>query len=303
MKRKLMLLGAVLLLQTAAFGQTAQDWNKSLTDWREQRAHNLQAPDGWLSVVGLDWLVEKDSSFGASGDNRIQLGSAPDAYLGVFHLEKDSVQLLPPSSGFPSGLKVDGEPARTEVLSTDASRNPSKITDGSLTMFLIRRGDRIALRTKDSQSPARLNFHGLHWFDPNPDYVIHARWIPYEKPRTEEIPTVLGTTIPMQVPGVAEFTLQGQTFRLEPVLEEPDAKSLFFIVRDKTSTSKTYGSGRFLYTAFPDHGLSNSGELVIDLNRLVNPPCAYTAYATCPLPPKQNRLQVELPVGEQRYHD
>jgi len=237
-----MLLSIILFLPAAVFGQAGQDWSKGLTEWREQRAHNLQAPDGWLSVVGLDWLVDKDSSFGSSEDNRIHLESAPDAHLGVFHLEKDAVRLLPPSAArFPAGLRVDGQPAHVEPLATDDSKNPSKITDGSLTMYLIHRGDRIALRTKDSQAAARLNFHGLHWYDPNPDYVIHARWIPYAKPRIEQIPTILGTTTPMTVPGVAEFTLQGQTFRLEPVLEEPNDTSLFFIVRDKTSASKTSG--------------------------------------------------------------
>jgi uncharacterized protein (DUF1684 family) len=97
--------------------------------------------------------------------------------------------------------------------------------------------------------------------------------------------------------------LDGKTLRLEPVLEEPTAKELFFILRDTTSTKTTYGAGRFLYTEFPDHGLTQPGRLWLDFNRLYNPPCAFTAYATCPLPPPQNRLNVAIPAGEQRYHD
>jgi hypothetical protein len=118
-----------------------------------------------------------------------------------------------------------------------------------------------------------------------------------------DIPTVLGTTTHLPAPGAAEFTLNGQVLRLEPVLEDPNATELFFILRDATSKSTTYGSGRFLYSELPDHGLSQPGEVWLDFNRLVNPPCAFTPYATCPLPPAQNRLSVPIPAGEQRYHD
>lgn len=114
-----------------------------------------------------------------------------------------------------------------------------------------------------------------------------------------QIPTVLGTTVQDKIPGVAEFTIDGRTVRLEPIVEK---EQLFFILRDTTSHSTTYGAGRFLYTDFPSNGLDKPGELWLDFNRLENPPCAYTAYATCPLPPEQNRLQVAIPAGEKRYH-
>jgi uncharacterized protein (DUF1684 family) len=118
-----------------------------------------------------------------------------------------------------------------------------------------------------------------------------------------DIPTVLGTATHLPAPGVAEFTLDGHILRLEPVLEDPKSTDLFFILRDATSKTTTYGAGRFLYTELPDHGVSQPGEVWLDFNRLVNPPCAFTAYATCPLPPAQNRLSVSIPAGEQRYHD
>jgi uncharacterized protein (DUF1684 family) len=118
-----------------------------------------------------------------------------------------------------------------------------------------------------------------------------------------DIPTILGTTTHLPAPGVVEFTLNGQVLRLEPVLEDPKSTDLFFIMRDTTSKTTTYGAGRFLYTELPDHGVSQPGEVWLDFNRLINPPCAFTAYATCPLPPPQNRLSVPIPSGEQRYHD
>jgi len=168
---------------------------------------------------------------------------------------------------------------------------------------VIHRDDRFALRVKDLQAPTRTAFHGLRWYEPNPAYRVHARWIPYNPPKTLDIPTVLGTTTHMPAPGAAEFTIDGKVVRLEPVLEDPKATDLFFILRDATSKTTTYGAGRFLYTDFPDHGLNQPGELWLDFNRLYNPPCSFTPYATCPLPPPRNRLSVPIPAGEQRYHD
>ena len=115
------------------------------------------------------------------------------------------------------------------------------------------------------------------------------------------IPTVIGTTLAMPAPGVAEFVVDGKTVRLEPVLEEPGTQELYFILRDTTARTTTDQAARFLYTGFPDHGLTQPGLLRIDFNRLENPPCAYTPFATCPLPVPQNRLAVALPVGEKRY--
>ena len=195
---------------------------------------------------------------------------------------------------------LNGSQAQAAKIDTDGP-NPTTLKAGTLTLLVIHRGDRYALRIKDSQAPTRVNFHGLHWYAPDPRYRIEAKWIPFSPPHEESIPTIIGTTLKLPVPGVAEFTLDGQTIRLEPVIEEPGDKQLFFILRDTTSKTTTYGAARFLYTDFPASGLDKPGTLVLDFNRLQNPPCAYTPYATCPLPPPQNKLAVALPVGEQRY--
>ncbi|HZZ41075.1 MAG TPA: DUF1684 domain-containing protein [Acidobacteriaceae bacterium] len=275
------------------------DWRSGLVAWRAARAQGLSAPDGWLTLVALDWIEPGENSFGAATDNRIQLsGAAP--HLGVLQFSGNAVRLLPPKGGFPSALRVDGHPAQPAVL-TGNDMKPHELTDGTLTFFVIHRGDRYALRVKDTQAPTRVHFRGLHWYAPNQDYRVEARWIPWVPAHALKIPTVIGTTIEMPAPGLAEFTLDGKTIRLEPVLEGPGAKQLFFIVRDTTSRSTTYGAGRFLYADFPDHGLEQPGHIVLDFNRLQNPPCAYTPYATCPLPPQQNRLAIALPVGEERY--
>jgi uncharacterized protein (DUF1684 family) len=250
--------------------------------------------------VALDWIEPGANSFGAASDNRIQLSGATAPHLGILQFSGKDVRLLPPRGGFPAAFRVDGHPAQPGIL-TGNEMKPHELTDGTLTFFLIHRGDRYALRVKDAQAPTRVHFRGLHWYAPNPRYRVEARWIPWLPAHQLKIPTVIGTTLEMPAPGLAEFTLEGKTIRLEPVLEEPGTKQLFFIVRDTTSRSTTYGAGRFLYTGFPDHGLAQTGRIELDFNRLENPPCAYTPYATCPLPPEQNRLAVALPVGEERY--
>jgi len=302
-----LLLLVVLVLTAAPHAADANspgDWQSSLMTWRAQHAKDLQAPYGWLSLIGLEWLKPGDNSVGWSADNTIILHSKLVPYLGVVRLGENFIELRPGEMGYPNGLLVDGKaPQNPQPLVSDSSGKPSKITITSLLVTVIHRGDRYALRIKDSNAPARTQFHGLRWYPPNTALRVKARWVPYDPPQKKKIPTVLGTETEAVVPGRAEFTLDRQTLSLEPILESPDDKELFFVLRDTTSKTETYGAGRFLYTEFPDQGLAKPGELWLDFNRLENPPCAYTPYATCPVPPPQNRLQVALPVGEMRYHN
>jgi len=292
------------LLAASAFSQD-DAWQRELAIWRTQHAADLQKPDGWLSLAGLEWLRPGDNSFGSAPDNKIHLPARNPAHLGILRLESDTVTLLPPTGGFPKDLLVDGAPAASQMLRAVANQDKlsPRLTIGTLNMYVIRREARFALRIKDSESPALVGFHGLNWYEPNPDYRVTAKWLPYNPPKTVTLATLVGTTYDQPVPGAAEFTLFGETYRLEPVLEDPDVAKLFFIVRDTTSTTTTYAACRFLYTGFPTNSLDKPGPLVLDFNHLENPPCAYTPFSTCPLPPPQNRLRIALPVGEKRYHD
>lgn len=275
-------------------------WKSDLLAWRLQRETSLKARDGWLTLVGLHWLSLGDNTVGSADDSRVRLASPAPAHLGVLCMQQGKIRLAAPASGFPSHLLVDGRPAHETELST-SDEHPTLLTDEALTLVVLHRGDRYALRVKDARAPARLEFHGLHWYPPDPQYRVRARWIPWVPEHRERIATIIGTTLLMPAPGIAEFTQDGHTFRLEPVLENPVGKQLFFILRDTTSRRSSYGAGRFLYTDFPDHGLDQPGFLTLDFNRLQNPPCAYTPYATCPLPPTANVLNIGLPVGEARY--
>jgi uncharacterized protein len=279
-------------------------WQGELAAWRAHYVADLLKPDGWLSLVGLEWLQPGDNSVGAAAGNKIHLAAGP-AHLAILHLEGETIRLNPPAGGFPPDFLVAGVAAKSQSLRAEANndRVSPRLTIGTLNMYVIRREARFALRVKDSHSPAIASFHDLKWYLPDPAYRVTAKWIPYSPYKTITLATLVGTSYGQPAPGAAEFTLAGKTFRLEPVLEDPTVAKLFFILRDTTSSSTTYGACRFLYTGFPTNGLDKAGELVLDFNRLENPPCAYTPYSTCPLPPQGNRLPIPLPVGEQRYHE
>jgi len=275
-------------------------WLQELAAWRAQREQQLAAPDGWLTLAGLEWLKPGINSVGSDAACKIRLEVQAPAFLGLITVSGNTVQLLSPAGGFPPELQIDGNPAREGPLTVSGAK-PSTISWRGLSMVVLSRGERYVLRIKNADSPARTNFHGLNWYAPDPDFRVTARWIPYTPPHIEKIPTVLGTTLDLPSPGVAEFTLDDETLRLEPVMEDPLGKTLFFILKDETSKATTYAGGRFLHSGLPDHGLDKPGLLTLDFNRLENPPCAYTDYATCPLPPEQNQLGVALDAGEQRF--
>lgn len=299
--------GALLFLMSMRTGNAdtavTESWKQELLDWRAEHVAELQKPDGWLSLAGLDWLAAGDNSFGGAADNKIRLAGAPP-HLGMLELRDDSVRLVAPAGGFPAEFLVAGAPATPQVLRTDADHDKHAVhmSVGTLNMYVIRRADRFALRVKDSNSQAMRQFHGLKWYEPDEAYRVTAKWIPYNPAKKMTLLQMTGTSYEAAVPGAAEFQLSGTTYRLEPVLED-DPPKLFFILRDTTSTSTTYGASRFLYTALPSGGVAQPGELVLDFNHLENPPCAYTSFATCPLPPAGNRLPIALPVGELRYHE
>jgi len=290
------------LAQVHAVGAGTQQltatYRTDLQDFRKERAQTLLAPDGWLSLVGLEWLNPGTNTVGSAADNRVHLLEGTPSHLAVITqtglATEAQLRIAPPNGGFPQDLKVNGVAATEGPLSANA-----KLTFGSYTVLVIPRGDRLGLRIKDLNAPTRVHFQGLKWYPVDQTYSVKAKWIPYSEPHSIDVATIIGTVLHEKVPGVAEFTLHGKVLRLEPIIE---GNKLFFILRDTTSHTTTYQASRFLYTDIPSSGLNQPGELTLDFNRAVNPPCAYTAYATCPLPPQQNRLDVAIPAGEKRYH-
>lgn len=291
---------SVLALSLATAGITASAtgdaaYRAEVQKWRADREARLKADGGWLTVAGLFWLKEGENRFGtgAAADIVLPEGSAP-ARAGVFELKGDqvTVALQPGVNGRIAGRPV----SEASTMQSDTSGSPDVLEMGALSLNVIKRGDRYGIRLKDKNSPVRKGFTGLKWFDVKEDYRVEARWVSYPQPKPVRVQNVLGQTETMPSPGHAEFTLNGTPVRLDGVLEEPRAEELFFILRDRTSGKETYGAGRFLYA-----GLPKAGKVVLDFNKAYNPPCAFTPYATCPLPPRQNWMPVRVEAGEMDY--
>jgi uncharacterized protein (DUF1684 family) len=286
------LLAPALLAAPPAAGVASSDYAREIEAWRAKREAGLRAPDGWLSVVGLHWLREGRSTVGSEGNSDIRLPLPAPPRVGTLEL----VDGKPIMRVAPGVTVKSGDNAVTEVLlHSDKDGKADVLTVGPVSMYVIERGGRLALRVKDAESPRRRAFRGLGWYPVREDYRIRARFVPYEPPKQVPIANVVGTVEPMPSPGYVSFTLEGKPVTLDPVLESPDAKELFFIFRDTTAGKDTYPAGRFLYADLP-----KDGEVVLDFNKAYSPPCAFTSFATCPLPPRQNRLAVRIEAGEKK---
>ena len=261
----------------------AGTYEQEIEQWRQQREASLKADDGWPTVVGLFWLKEGENTVGSDASSAIRLPRGP-ARLGIFEFHSGNTSFRP-ASGISIGAKSS--------LKDDSGAEPDLVQYGDFTMFVIHRGDRYAIRLKDKQSEFRKNFSSLRWYPVRTDYRIVAKWIAHPESRKMSVPNILGETELAPSPGYVVFQLHGREFELHPVAE---GNRLFFIFRDQTSGKDTYPSGRFLYADLP-----SNGQVTLDFNKAYNPPCAFTPYATCPLPPKENRLAVRIEAGELDY--
>jgi uncharacterized protein (DUF1684 family) len=290
MSRLRLALGPVAVAALLAAG--AETYHDEIRRWQADRERRLKADDGWLTVAGLFWLKEGKNRFGAEASNDIVLpaGSAP-ARAGVFEFRGGETRVRMEDG---VSATVDGKPAREALLRPDTARAPDIVAIGDLQMTLIKRGDRYGIRLRDRNSSLRREFSGLRFFPVKDSYRVVARFT--AAPSKIPVSNIIGQTEPLNSPGYVQFKLEGQDLKLTPVFETDGAKELFFMFRDLTSGKQTYGAGRFLYS-----GLPKNGRVVLDFNKAYNPPCAFTPYATCPLPPKSNRLPVRIEAGELAY--
>jgi uncharacterized protein len=267
-------------------------YENQILKFRAERETRLRENErSWLSLAGLYWLEEGNNSFGSGPSNDIQLESASvPVNAGVFQYKNDVVTLKVNEGVI---MTCNGQGVKSKTLRSDIEKNPDFMELGSLIMLTIKRGNNCLIRIWDKESPGRKNFTGLKHYPVNQDYRIAARFVPYDPPRILKIRDVIGEEYEVEFPGFAIFTLGGKECRLEA--EKTDT-GLFFNFYDPTNGNGSYPGGRFLATDLP-----NDREVVIDFNKAYNPPCAYTDYATCPLPPSQNRLPVRVPVGEMIY--
>ena len=268
------------------------DYTRQIETWRAQRVERLKAPGGWLSLIGLHWLKDGANSVGSAKGNDIVLAKGP-AKLGTITLKDGKATIALDAK---SGASVDGKPAQTAELLDDSHENPTTVAFGSASFYVIDRNGKKALRVKDTEAKTRTGFKGIDNFPIDPSWRVEAKFEEFKPAHSLDIPTVLGTVDKMTVPGKVTFTRDGKSYTLLPVLETADAKELWFIFADRTSGKETYGAARFLYADLP-----KDGKVTVDFNKAYNPPCAFTPYATCPLAPPENRLDLRVTAGEKKY--
>lgn len=274
------------LLNATAPAQDA--YRTSVDAWHSAREARLKSEDGWLSLIGLDWLSPGENTLGSAPGSTVLLpASAAPAKVGLLVLEGAGVRLRPLPG---NGLLLNGKPAGETELKADTDGTPDILQAGRVKFYVIRRGDRVGIRIKDPEAPTRRAFHGVPRYPVDPTWRVEADFLPYPTPQTRAIPTVLGTSEPMTAPGLLRFRAGGREVTLEPMVEGTE---LFLIFKDGTSAKGTYPAGRFLYADMP-----KNGKVVLDFNRAINPPCAFSIFATCPLPPEQNRLDLPIRAGE-----
>jgi hypothetical protein len=295
-----LLLSAAFAGITAMAGPTstpATDLNTeraSVGKWRAERVAELTNETGWLTLVGLFWLNPGESTFGRAPANTLALDhpSLADT-AGTFTLTGSKV-IFTARPG--SGITHAGQPVTSLELVSDAKESPTVVSSGPLRFFIIERAGKFGVRVRDVASARRRNFAGLQYFPIAPDWVVNARFEPYEPRRRIKIVNILGLEDDMVSPGALVFTKEGQEVRLDAVLDGEGATDLFIMFADGTSGHATYGAGRFLHVPF-----ATGGNTIIDFNKAYSPPCAFNDFATCPLPPYQNRLKLQVTAGEKKY--
>jgi uncharacterized protein (DUF1684 family) len=299
-RRPLVLVSALLaaLAALAGCGKRAPAVNPAyqgeIESWRAARLAALTAEDGWLTVTGLYWLEPGDNPFGAAPGNTVVLpGKGVPPVAGVFELRRDGTVVVHPREG--AGVTLDGAPPPNRALRSDRSGTPDVLRIGAVRFYVIDRAGTLAVRVKDPDNPARARFEGIRSFPVDPACRVEGTLEAYAVPREVTVATAQGPQQKMLVPGVVRFTLAGKALALQPFVSSPDDRTYMFVFRDLTSAVETYGAGRFLDTDAPSPG---SLKVTLDFNKAYSPPCAFTPFATCPLPPRQNELPLRIEAGE-----
>lgn len=284
-----------LLFASAAFAAPPDAaYQAEIEAFHRQRDASLRNEGGWLTLVGLSWLSEGDNSVGSAPKSRVLLpkGKAPET-LGDIRLEK-GVATFTAAPGV--AVTSDGKLVTTIVLKPDTARGTTRLVHGTLNFYVIKRGSKLGVRVRDRDAATLKNFRGVESFPTDTAWRLQARFEKYSPARKVEVPNVLGTPETQDSPGAVVFSKDGKIQRLDALFDGRGGE-LFLIFGDETNSKETYSGGRFLTTTPP----AKDGTVVVDFNRAINPPCVFTPYATCPLPPKQNRLAMRVTAGEKTY--
>jgi uncharacterized protein len=271
---------------------TVAGYRASVQEWHHTRIESLKKPDGWLSLAGLFWLKEGENTFGSHPSNDIVFPdeAAPDN-IGAFIMQDGKVRitLKPDVNVLHQGQTVDAM-----ALQSDADGEPTILEWNTFSWYVIKRSDtEYAVRLKNSEHPGLQSFHGVDTYPIDQAWRVEAQLLPYDEPKEITYNTVYGSVQQAPSPGLLTFKIDGREYSLTPIAE-PGDEQYFVMFADQTNGKETYGSGRFLSVDAPDA----NGRTVIDFNKAYNPPCAFTPFATCPLPPAENKLSISVLAGE-----
>jgi uncharacterized protein len=278
-------LAAVLLVP-----HVDQAYRSEVEEWRREREAKLRADDGWLSVVGLAWLNSGETRIGSDPENDVVLPPGAPPVVGVIRLNGDSAEFQAEP-----GLKVtcDGKPFPKGTVRSDSDGKPDVLAIGDIRIILLKRGSRYALRIKDNHSALRTGFAGLRWYPIKDDWRISARFVAQPNGSKITMDTIIGEPITLGSPGHVTFVRDGKEYRLQAAVE---GDKLWFVFRDATSGKTTHPGARQLNADLPKDGV-----VILDFNKAINLPCAFTSHATCPLAPAANRLKLAIDAGEMKY--
>jgi uncharacterized protein len=293
MKTYKLLLAIFLLLTITSCTQKPNadpEYIKEIEDWDKRRVERLREENGWLNLAGLFWLKEGENKFGSAKDNDIIFPSGPDN-IGILIL-KDSAVTVKINQGI--NVINNGNAVTEMILLDDLSGNPVILQTGSLRWNVIKRTKGIGIRLRDLNAELVKNFKGIERFPVNEEWKIEASFDVYDPPKKILIPDIVGTVDEELCPGAVVFVKDGKEYRIDAI---DSGQRLFLIFADETSGVETYGAGRFMYVDKPD----SAGKIILDFNKAYNPPCVFTKFATCPLPPKENYLKLRIEAGEKMW--
>jgi uncharacterized protein (DUF1684 family) len=280
----------------AAADAARRAYEKSILDWRAERIERLQRPTGWLSLVGIHWIEPGPTRVGSNPKFGTHLAVGPDD-LGTLILEKDNSLTFQPE--LDAGVLIDDQPATgpVKLLPDTADAGPTVVgfNKGDASFIVIERGGKFALRVRNALATTRTAFTGIDYFDIDPSFRIKAKFTPHPPGKTLDVVNIIGMVEPTPNPGTLTFSKDGKQVTMEALDDTGDGQ-LFVVFADGTSGHESYAAARFLYAdpAGPD------GTTVLDFNKAYNPPCAFTPYSTCPMPPPSNRLPFKVTAGEKK---
>jgi len=266
-------------------------YRAEIEKWRSERLERLKSRNGWLNLAGLYWLHDGMNSFGSDSSNEIVFPVNAPLFIGTLELKDDTVYLRDTRQP----VLVNGFPVSNIKLADDSSDKPSISELDSFVWTIIKRDNRYGIRLRDLKSPLIRSLTHIPHFETDEKYRVVARFFPYNTPEKYKVQTIIGTEEESLVPGELHFRLGRKNYVLYPFAEEG---RLFLVFGDRSNGDETYPSGRFLYMDGPDE----NERVIVDFNKAYNPPCAFTPFATCPLPVKKNIIAISINAGEKMIH-